>query len=171
MLSFTRARTDDPTAAELLNRYFTDRSESFPDVHRGYSVKLPAAEEFVPPAGDFVVVWIDARPSGCGGVRRIDDAVGASGERIARFEVKHIWLAPSARGKGNGRQLLTELERRAIQLGAKRLVLDTHESLEAAGNLYRTSGYVSVEPYNDNPNATHWYAKDVAAHAPENTAS
>ncbi|MGN6197954.1 GNAT family N-acetyltransferase, partial [Humibacter sp.] len=72
---------------------------------------------------------------------------------------------PSARGKGAGRALLAELERRALEFGARRLVLDTNESLEAAGNLYRTSGYVSIEPYNDNPNATHWYAKAVDAPA------
>ena len=162
MLTFTSTRTDDPTAADLLAKYFADRSESFPDAHRGYTVKMPRPEDFVPPAGDFVVVTLDGEPCGCGGVRRIDDAI-ESGEPLARFEVKHIWLAPWTRGQGAGRRLLDELERRAIELGARRLVLDTHESLEAAGHLYRTSGYTSVAPYNDNPNATHWYAKDVGS--------
>jgi ribosomal protein S18 acetylase RimI-like enzyme len=78
-----------------------------------------------------------------------------------RFEVKHLWLAPNARGKGAGRQLLHELERRALGCGAQEHVLDTNASLEAAGGLYRSSGYVEVEPYNANPNATHWYGKRV----------
>ena len=41
------------------------------------------------------------------------------------------------------------------------LVLDTNASLEAAGGLYRSSGYVDIEPYNANPNATNWYGKRV----------
>ena len=43
--------------------------------------------------------------------------------------------------------------------GRPSVVLDTNASLEAAGNLYRRAGYVDVAPYNDNPNATNWYAK------------
>jgi GNAT superfamily N-acetyltransferase len=161
MLTFTSARTDDPVAEDLLRRYFTDRSESFPDVHRGYTITMPDPEAFVPPAGEFLVVAVDGTPCGCGGVRRIADGVDETGDPLPRFEIKHLWLDPAVRGGGRGRALLTELERRAIGLGARRLVLDTHESLQAAGHLYRTMGYVSVEPYNDNPNATHWYAKDV----------
>ncbi|GAB3807860.1 hypothetical protein GCM10028798_33070 [Humibacter antri] len=161
MVTFTSLRTDDPIAADLLEKYFAERAETFPQTQGSYSVKLPDPEHFVPPAGDFVVTTIDGEPAGCGGVRRIADVRDGSGARLACFEVKHLWLAPSARGKGAGRALLTELERRAIEFGARRLVLDTNESLEAAGNLYRTSGYTTVEPYNDNPNATHWYAKDV----------
>lgn len=165
MLTFTSLRTDDPIASDLLARYFAERAETFPQAQGSYSVKLPDPEHFVPPAGDFVVAMIDGEPAGCGGVRRIADARDGSGATLPCFEVKHLWLTPSARGKGAGRALLAELERRALEFGARRLVLDTNESLEAAGNLYRTSGYVSIEPYNDNPNATHWYAKGVDAPA------
>jgi ribosomal protein S18 acetylase RimI-like enzyme len=72
-----------------------------------------------------------------------------------------LWLRPHVRGLGYGRALLTELERRARELGATELVLDTNSSLEAAGGLYRSSGLVNVEPYNDNPNATDWFAKKL----------
>jgi hypothetical protein len=48
-----------------------------------------------------------------------------------------------------------------IRMGATEIVLDTNERLEAAQSLYRSSGYVDVEPYNDNPNATHWFRKDL----------
>ena len=75
--------------------------------------------------------------------------------------MKHLWLAPAARGRGAGRRLLEELERRAVEFGARELVLDTNASLEAAGGLYRSSGYVDIEPYNANPNATNWYGKRV----------
>jgi ribosomal protein S18 acetylase RimI-like enzyme len=58
--------------------------------------------------------------------------------------------------------LLLDLERRAAELGATEIVLDTNERLEAAQSLYRSSGYIDVEPYNDNPNATHWFSKSLA---------
>ena len=41
-------------------------------------------------------------------------------------------------------------------------MLDTNATLEAAQSLYRTSGYDEIEPYNDNPNATHWFGKSLA---------
>ena len=40
-------------------------------------------------------------------------------------------------------------------------MLDTNASLESAAALYRRSGYVSIAPYNDNPNATNWYRKTL----------
>jgi len=163
MLTFTSTRTDDVTAAALLNRYFTEREQTFPPAQGSYTVAMPDAARFVPPAGDFVVARLEGAAVGCGGVRRIEDAIALDGKTIVRFEVKHLWLDPVTRGRGAGRALLTELESRAIALGARRLVLDTNESLTAAGGLYRSSGYAVVEPYNDNPNATHWYAKDVDA--------
>ncbi|WP_243063769.1 GNAT family N-acetyltransferase [Humibacter sp. RRB41] len=163
MLTFASARTDDPIAADLLTRYFTEREDTFPSAQGSYRVKLPDPSQFIGDRGDFVIVSLDAAAAGCGGIRRIEDAADASGRPIVRFEVKHLWLDPASRGHGTGRALLNELEGRAAALGARQLVLDTNESLTAAGGLYRSSGYRTVEPYNDNPNATHWYAKDVTA--------
>ncbi len=100
-----------------------------------------------------------ARPAqpavGCGGIRLIEP--GADG--LIRFEVKHLWVEPAARGTGLGRAMLAELERRARGFGAEELVLDTNASLQAAAGLYRSSGFSGIEPYNDNPNATNWYGK------------
>ena len=54
---------------------------------------------------------------------------------------------------------MVALEAAARNAGARTLVLDTNRSLEAAGGLYRATGFVPVPPFNDNPNATDWYAK------------
>jgi GNAT superfamily N-acetyltransferase len=157
-----RFREVDVTSAEalaLLDAYFAERSAGFPPAQGEYRPTYPTSEQFTPPAGVFLVVEDDAgEVIGCGGVRRIQRRPETY---EVRFEVKHLWLAPNARGKGAGRLLLQELERRAIEFGAEELVLDTNASLEAAGGLYRSSGYVEVEPYNANPNATHWYGKRV----------
>lgn len=162
MLRFREAAVTDADAHALLTAYFAERAEGFPPEQGTYRPTFPAPEQFRPPAGVFLIVERDADPTaggvGCGGVRRIPD----SRDGLVRYEVKHLWLRPEARGTGGGRLLLQELERRAVAFGAEELVLDTNASLEAAGGLYRASGYRSIEPYNDNPNATNWYGKRVA---------
>ena len=159
MLRFRPADVTDPDAHALLDAYFAERSAGFPADQGRYRPTWPSAEQFTPPAGVFLVVDDDdGEPVGCGGVRRIQRRPETF---EVRFEVKHLWLAPSARGQGGGRLLLDELERRAIEFGAQELVLDTNASLEAAGGLYQSAGYAPIAPYNDNPNATNWYGKRV----------
>lgn len=148
---------DAPDARELLGEYFAMRVSTFPG--HAYTTVFPDPAIFQPPAGVFVVVHDDEHRSvGCGGIRRIDD-----GPRGPRYEVKHLYLRPETRGRGWGRLLLEDLERRATALGASELVLDTHHTLEAAGRLYAAAGFEAVAPYNDNPNATRWYAKELVA--------
>lgn len=157
-----RFREVDVTGAEalaLLEAYFAERAAGFPVEQGRYRPTYPTAEQFTPPAGVFLVVEDDdGEVIGCGGVRRIQRRPETF---EVRFEVKHLWLAPTTRGRGVGRRLLEELERRAVGFGAQEVVLDTNASLEAAGGLYRSSGYVDIEPYNANPNATNWFGKRV----------
>lgn len=156
MLRFRDAAVTDPDAHRLLGDYFTERAAGFPPEQGEYRPTWPDDAQFMPPAGVFLLVLDDeGRAVGCGGVRRIEP----SAEGRVRFEVKHLWLSPEGRGHGEGRRLLRELERRAVEYGAEEAVLDTNASLEAAGGLYRSNGYVDIEPYNANPNATNWYGK------------
>jgi GNAT superfamily N-acetyltransferase len=153
MPTITPVPVDAPDAHELLAEYFMMRAANFPG--HAYTTVFPDAVAFEPPAGVFVLVRDDEDAAvGCGGIRRIDD-----GEHGARYEVKHLYLRPETRGRGWGRALMADLEKRAIDLGAGELVLDTHHTLEAAGALYAASGFEAIDPYNDNPNATRWYGK------------
>jgi ribosomal protein S18 acetylase RimI-like enzyme len=160
MVTWRETQTTDAAAHALLTEYFTSRELGF--TGGTYTTTFPDPARFVPPRGVFLVVEgedLAGEPAdvGCGGIRRIDDEPDGA----VRFEVKHLWLQPHTRGLGYGRALLAELERRARDFGAAELVLDTNNSLEAAGGLYRSAGFVNVEPYNDNPNATDWYAKPL----------
>jgi GNAT superfamily N-acetyltransferase len=165
MPQFTPVSVTDVGALTLLTQYFSDRESSFPSAQGTYRTTFPSPEQFVPPRGVFLLVSgiDDDTPTasstvtyvGCGGIRRIEDAADAS----VRYEIKHLFLQPQARGRGWGRALLSELERRAKEFGADEVVLDTNSSLEAAGVLYTQTGYEDVPPYNDNPNATNWYRK------------
>jgi ribosomal protein S18 acetylase RimI-like enzyme len=75
------------------------------------------------------------------------------------FYLKRMWVAPQARGLGVGRRLLAELEDHARRRGAKVAYLETNKALREAIALYRSAGYVEVEPFNDEPYAHHWFAK------------
>ncbi|BDV30241.1 GNAT family N-acetyltransferase [Microbacterium terricola] len=155
MPTITALPVDDPVAHGLLVDYFAMRGESFPG--GAYTPAFPAVETFTPPAGVFVVLYDDDGAAvGCAGVRAVAD-----GPEGTRYEVKHLFLRGETRGRGWGRMLLQDLERRAREFGARALVLDTHHTLTAAGALYAASGFVAIDPYNDNPNATRWYGKTL----------
>lgn len=140
----------DDDAHQLLSDYFGMRTDTFPDGLGAYHTVFPDPARFTPPVGVFLVLDDEVGPVGCGGIRMLAPD---------RAEVKHLYLRDRARGRGWGRELLAELEARATALGAREIVLDTNASLEAAQGLYRSTGYVDIEPYNDNPNATNWFLK------------
>ena len=140
----------EPSAHALLAEYFSGREQTTAN----YVTTFPDPAGFVAPDGVFLVVETEEGDVGCGGIRRLSPDV---------FEIKHLYLQPRTRGQGLGRALLAELERRAVLLGARTVVLDTNESQIAAANLYRSTGYEEVEPYNDNGNATNWFSKAVAS--------
>lgn len=153
---FRAERPDSLEARRLLEEYFAERIGSFPVELGRYRAVLPAREAF--DDGVFLLLDVDGAPNGCAGIRHLPADPPAM-----RFEVKHLWVRPDARGGGHGRALLEELERRARDLGATELVLDTNRVLEAAGALYARLGYERIASYNDNPNATDWYRKVLAA--------
>ena len=74
-------------------------------------------------------------------------------------EIKRMWVAAEARGLGLGRRLLAELEDRAWTRGARRARLETNRALQEAMSLYRSSGYVDVPAFNDEPYAHHGFEK------------
>ncbi|MGI9823409.1 GNAT family N-acetyltransferase [Agromyces sp. Marseille-Q5079] len=159
-MRFRTALVSGAEAHGMLTAYFAERAAGFPPEQGEYRPTFPTDAAFTPPAGVFLIVddevGAESTAIGCGGIRRIDPDPQSG---LVRYEVKHLWLTDAARGRGAGRALLVELERRARGFGAEELVLDTNASLAAAGGLYRSSGFVEIEPYNDNPNATTWYAK------------
>ncbi len=61
-------------------------------------------EEVADGRGAFLVAYIGGKPVGCGALRRIEPAVA---------EIKRMYVAPEAHGRGVGRQVLLELEAEA----------------------------------------------------------
>jgi len=151
VLTLVETPVTAPIAASLLDEYFAQREATHPG--GGYTVTRPDPSRFVRPDGLFGVAEDDqGHVVGCGGVRRLSDV---------RFEIKHLFVRESARGRGLGRLILEALEQSARELGAEEIVLDTNASLDAANGLYRSLDYSEIPPYNDNPNATTWFLKTL----------
>src|SRR5215207_1843413 len=98
----------------------------------------PPATDFEPPDGAFVVGYEVGEPVACGGICRYDERVG---------EMRRMYVAPSARGRGLSRKVLAALEKAAREFGYERVRLETGYRQFEAIALYRSSGYESIERY------------------------
>ena len=58
------------------------------------------------------------------------------------FELRKMYLHPSARGRGLGQQLLDESVRWTRLHGGRRIVLDTTERMDRAIAFYEANGFV-----------------------------
>lgn len=141
---------DSAAARSCLEQYFAELAARF-EVGFDPSQSNPARpEEMTPPAGFFVVAWLDGAPAGCGALKIGNESTG---------EVKRMWTAPTARGLGIARRVLRALEASAREVGLLRLRLETNRALVEAQALYRGEGYREVAPFNAEPYAHHWFEK------------
>ena len=92
----------------------------------------------------------DGRPVAGGGVKRLDDRA---------CEIKRMYVAPDARGRGVARELLPALEALARDLGYAVARLDTGAKQPGARRMYEAAGYRPVSDYNSNPYAAFWGEK------------
>jgi GNAT superfamily N-acetyltransferase len=144
---------EDPRSAAArfcLEAYFAELDDRFKGgFDPGQSIPA-GADELTEPAGLFLVARLRGEPIGCGALKVEGDVP---------FYIKRMWVAPDARGLGVGRRILHELEEHARARGATVVHLETNRTLREATSLYRSAGYVEVEPFNDEPYAHHWFEK------------
>jgi len=81
-------------------------------------------------------------PLGCACLRALSSS---------RCELKRLYVVPSARGLGIGKQLLREMVMIAEDNGYSELVLDTLPSMVAAREMYRAFGFQECDRYYDSP--------------------
>jgi DNA-binding MarR family transcriptional regulator/GNAT superfamily N-acetyltransferase len=77
-------------------------------------------------------------------------------------ECKRLYVQPQARGQGIADALLDAQEEYAREQGMQWIYLDSYDDLKAAIALYRRRGYLPCERYNDNPQATVFFRKQIA---------
>src|SRR5262249_40141261 len=110
------------------------------------------ARELTRPAGILLIARLREQPIGCG-------ALKLHGKAPA--ELKRMWITQTARGLGLAARLLRELEQHARESGVDVVRLETNRALHEAIALYRRSGYVETERFNDEPYAHHWFEKPL----------
>jgi len=128
-------------ALYCLGEYYAELARRF---EKGFNVSLsrdPDAGDMIRPRGVFLVAMSDGLPIGCVGLK--------GGGEIA--EIKRLWVAPSARGLGLAKRLMTDVEEIARGLSFQLLRLDTNSALPEAQQLYRGSGWNEIDRFNDDP--------------------
>ena len=127
-------RFDDLVAAQLVD-----------ELQREYLVRYGSpdatpieAGEFDPPSGLFLVGLLDGDPVAAGGWRRLQPGVG---------EIKRMYVAQRARGRGLSRLMLSRLESTLAADGYERVVLMTGLEQPEAIALYESSGYLPGKSY------------------------
>lgn len=142
----------DPQSLFCLNEYYAELGRRF---KTGFDVNLscdPQATDMIPPRGAFLVAMSDGMPIGC---------VGVKGHGGNTAEIKRLWIAPSARGLGLSKRLMTAAETRARELGISTLRLDTNSALPEAVRLYQTTGWTEIDRFNDDPYPDHFFEKRI----------
>lgn len=135
-VEITVRRYDHPDAVRLVRALHAEQ------LHR-YGVADPAeanAAEYAPPGGLFLIAYVDGAPSGCGGYRGHNAA-------SATVELKKMYTVPQLRGRGLGRMIGAELERRAAAGGARRAILETGSRSHEALALLQVAGYQPTDRY------------------------
>lgn len=92
-----------------------------------------------------IVVYEDGKAIGGGALRRYDDE---------NIELKRVFVHPEYQGRGIGSKLVSLLVDWAIELGYKRIILETGELLVQSCAVYKKLGFEIIPnygPYVDMP--------------------
>jgi len=156
-LTFVTTDPGAPAAAGMLRAYYDDI------VGRYWGrAALPAevdeamadepSDDLQGDTGVLVLGLLHGVPVACGGVRFSGGGIGG---------LTRVYVAAAARGTGAGAGLLAHLEALAADAGLTRLRLTVRSDLVEARRLYARSGYLEVAPFNTEPYAEHWLAKEL----------
>ena len=106
------------------------------------SVELVQLHSFYAPPGLLLLARTGDAATGCVGLRALDGAVG---------EVRRLFVRPAGRSSGIARQLMNRLILEARAARMRRLVLNTLPTMTHALALYASYGFVTTEPYVEEP--------------------
>ncbi|KPU43043.1 putative N-acetyltransferase YsnE [Oxobacter pfennigii] len=97
---------------------------------------------YAAPEGRLMLAYSGDAATGCIALRKIDNVT---------CEMKRLYIRPEFRGQGLSRIMAEELIKEAKKAGYKYMRLDTLPSMNAAIGLYKSLGFISIEPYRFNP--------------------
>jgi GNAT superfamily N-acetyltransferase len=146
VIAFASCPADDEPAATLVQGMRDEIAALYDGLDLdGPDMPKAGPGELAPPGGTFVVGFEEGTPVCCGGLKRLPDGA---------CEIKKMFVAEAARGRGVARALLKELERRARELGYEIARLDTGPRQVRAQRMYERAGYAPIANFNANPVAT-----------------
>ena len=152
LVQVERADAASDDARRCLAAYYSELARRFPQGFDPGRSLHPDTHEYAEPTGRFVLARLHGRAIGCGAVLFHD------GEPAY---IKRMWVDDAVRGMGVGRRILAALEQAARDHGATSVTLETNASLTEAIAMYRASGYVEVDAFNDEFYADHWFEKPL----------
>jgi len=138
---------DSLDARRCLDAYIAELAQRFENGFEGGSF---GTADMTPPVGWLLLARLEGEAVGCGALKRLDATTG---------EIKRVWVSPAARGMGVAARLMDRLEALALEIGCRRVLLDTNRTLTEAKAMYLKRGYHEIGRYNDNPYADHWFEK------------
>ncbi|HWQ96942.1 MAG TPA: GNAT family N-acetyltransferase [Clostridia bacterium] len=98
--------------------------------------------KYARPSGRLYLALVNGAPAGCVAMRKLD---------TARAEMKRLYVREGFRGAKVGLALTERIIADAREIGCRALVLDTLSTMHRAQALYRSLGFVEIEPYYDSP--------------------
>jgi GNAT superfamily N-acetyltransferase len=129
-LDIRRCALDSSDASRLILALNMELKAAFPEP--GATHFSLSSEQVRPGDGALILAYLDDAAVGCGAVRRLDETTA---------ELKRMYVAPHARGRGIGRAIVEVLEGEARLLGVVKVVLETGTRLAPAIRLYESMGY------------------------------
>jgi len=127
------AAFDSPDAQRLIAALDEHLASRYRDEERFGPNLKPA--QLAAGLGTFVIARADGRVVGCGAIRKLDEITA---------EVKRMYVDPEVRGRGVGMRILETLEAAGLEMGVRRLVLETGIYQAEAIALYRKAGFRPV---------------------------
>ena len=98
--------------------------------------------KYAEPFGCILVAFIDKEAVGCIAIRKIENNT---------CEMKTLYVKSKYRGNGIGKELVEHSIKKAKEKGYDYMKLDTLSSMKGAVSLYKSLGFMEIEPYIYNP--------------------
>jgi len=154
-IQFQQVKSDEQKAqAGILIREYLEWLNEI--IQRDYGLEFDAEAmvasdlsdqvKFHPPDGRFYLALYGDQIAGVGCLKKLEERVG---------EIQRMYVPTSFRGKGIGRAIVNRLIDDARSIGYRQLKLESLEFLAAAHSLYRSVGFLEIDPYADNSMQTY----------------
>jgi len=98
-----------------------------------------------PPDGIIYLLKVEEDVAGMGALRKLDGRIG---------EIKRMYIRPTHRGRGYGKQMLNKLLQAGREFGCTSFLLETSKFMAVAKHIYKSAEFVEREEYPESETPT-----------------